>query len=171
MKKKFTNSMVKFIKVAIFIFLIIFNFSHVKAQCYTGPNYCIATTTNVNSYSIGLQNVTFGSAINNSTSATGNSPNYFDFTQMSVSGKPGSIINFSVKNGASNSTSARIFIDWNQDGTFNTSSPELVWVSATTTASATVSDTFSIPTGQAAGLYRVRVTGDFGGSFQANLVL
>ena len=168
MKKEFTNSMVKFIKVAIFILFFIFNFSHAKAQCYTGPNYCIATTTNVNSYSIGLQNVTFGSAINNSTSATGNSPNYFDFTNLAVSGIPGTVINFSIQNGGGNSTSARIFIDWDQDGSFTTSATELVWTSATTTAGATVSDTFSIPSGQAAGLYRIRVTGDFGGSASGN---
>ncbi|MDZ4758915.1 MAG: GEVED domain-containing protein [Bacteroidota bacterium] len=166
MKRKFTK-INGFIRVALML-LFILNFSQSKAQCYSQPNYCIPSTTNVAGYSIGLQNVTLGSAVNNSTTATGNSPNYFDYTHMAVSGVPGTVINFSIKNGTGNSTRGRIFIDWDLDGTFSTSAPELVWTSPTTTANAVVSDTFSIPVGTAAGVYRIRVTGDFGGGSSPN---
>jgi len=140
-------------------------FNGAFSQCFAPPTYCTPTTTNVNNYGIGLQNVTLGtSMINNSTSATGSSPNYFDYTSQVVSGAANTSVSISVTNGSGNSTSARIFIDYNQDGTFSTSSPELVWTSGNTTASAVVTGSFTIPSTQAAGQYRIRVTGDFGGS-------
>ncbi len=40
----------------------------------------------------------------------------------------------------------------------------MVWSSGTTTASSIVSGSFSIPSGQSTGVYRVRVVGDLGGS-------
>ncbi len=163
MKRKPTNKFNGFIMATAFLLLFLLNYRQSNAQCYSQPNYCAATTTNVNNYGIGIQNVTLGSTINKSTSATGNSPNYFDFTNLSVSGTPGTVISFSIQNGASNSTQAKIYIDWNLDGTFATSSPELVWTSSNNTANATVSDTFSIPSVQAVGIYRIRVIGDYGG--------
>ena len=163
MKSIFKKSGFRVLKMTLAMLLFL-NFSKSNAQCYSGPTYCLPSTTNVNNYGIGIQNVTLGSTVNNSTSATGNAPNYFDYTNMSVADSAGAVINFSVKNGNSNSTQVKIYVDWNLDGTFNTTSPELVWTSKNYTASATVSDTFSIPSGQAAGLYRIRVVGDFGGN-------
>ncbi len=136
--------------------------TNANSQCST-PTYCTPTVGSLNTYYIGIQNVTMGS-INNSTTATGNGPAYSDFTNMSVFSSAGSTISFSIQNGSSNSTMGIIYIDYNQDGTFGTSTPERVWVSSTTTASATVSGSFVVPTGQALGSYRIRVSGDFGGS-------
>ncbi len=139
-------------------------FNGAFSQCFAPPTYCTPTTTNINNYQIGLQNVTLGtSMINNSTSATGSSPNYFDYTSQVVSGAPNSSVSISITNGSGNSTMARIFIDYNQDGTFSTSSPELVWTSGNTTAGAVVTGSFTIPSTQAVGQYRIRVTGDLGG--------
>ncbi len=134
-----------------------------NSQCFSPPNYCTPTVTNINSYGIGLQNVTLGSTINNSTTATGLAPNYFNFTSMAVSGAANSTINFSIQNGGSNTTGARIFIDYDQNGTFSTSSPELVWTSSNTSPGVTVTGSFTIPSGQNPGVYRIRVTGDLGG--------
>ena len=98
-----------------------------------------------------MSNVTIGSSINNSTVATGAGPNYFDYTNLSVFASAGSTVSLSVTNGPSNSTGVLMYIDYNQDGTFGTSAPELVWQSSTYTASATVSGSFVIPSGQALG--------------------
>lgn len=160
MKKAFQN----FIKLTVLILLFLLNDLHVQAQCYSQPNYCTAKTTNIANYGIGIQNVTLGTAINNTTSANGTAPNYFDFTAKTITAAPGATIPFSVRNGNSNSTKIIIFIDYNLDGTFSTSAPELVWASPTTTAGATVSDSFVVPASLGLGLYRIRVTGDFGGS-------
>jgi PKD repeat protein len=139
----------------------------VNAQC-SSQSYCIPTVSSLNYYYIGIQNVTIGSTINNSTSATGNGPAYSDYTTQSVIATQGATVSFSVQNGSSNSTMIYIFIDYNSDGTFGTSSPELVWTSTNTTASATVTGSFTIPSGQNPGLYRIRVTGDFGGYYSGN---
>lgn len=163
MNTKFTRSFTKCL-ASIALVLTLLSNSQTNAQCYTGPIYCIPVTSNTANYGIGIQNVTLGTAINNSTTATGNAPNYFDFTNMAISATAGSVIQFSVKNGNSNSTKAILYIDWNRDGIFDSSSTEMVWASTNTTASAVVSDSFTIPAAQAAGLYRIRVTGDFGGS-------
>ncbi len=137
------------------------------SQCST-PTYCNGNVTNVANYGIGIANVTLGSGINNTTSATGAGPNYFDFTNLSVFASAGSTVSLSVTNGPSNSTGILMYIDYNQDGTFGTSAPELVWSSSTTTASATVTGSFVIPSGQSLGSYRIRVTGDYGGAISYN---
>jgi hypothetical protein len=151
-------------KLLTFLLTILLFNSNLFSQCSTLPSYCSPSVTNINTFNIGLQNVTLGSTINNSTTATGLAPNYFDFTNLAFSASAGGTVNLSITNGANNSTQARIFIDWDQNGTFGTSSPELVWSSATTTPGSVVTGTFSVPSGQAAGVYRVRVTGDLGGS-------
>jgi len=46
------------------------------SQCSSTPVYCNPTFTNINTFNIGLQNVTFGSTINNSTTALGTAPNF-----------------------------------------------------------------------------------------------
>lgn len=152
-----------------FIFLILALagvFQHLSAQCYSQPSYCMPTFTNVASYSIGIQNVTLGAttSINNTTVATGLAPNYFDYTTTSLAVIAGNTVSGSVKNGSGNSTTIRIFVDYNLDGVFSTVAPELVWSSATTTAGSTVACSFTVPAGQASGLYRMRITGDIGGS-------
>ncbi|MES2617609.1 MAG: PKD domain-containing protein [Bacteroidota bacterium] len=150
-------------KLTLFVILVLTYSTKILGQCYSLPSYCTPTFTNINNYGIGLQNVTLGSTINNSTTATGLAPNYFDYTNLSFSASAGGTVSFSIQNGSGNTTGARIFIDYNQDGTYSTSSPELVWTSSTTTPSAVVTGTFTVPSGQALGAYRVRVTGDLGG--------
>ncbi|HEY1047883.1 MAG TPA: GEVED domain-containing protein, partial [Bacteroidia bacterium] len=147
-------------KKQFFYFLIlVLTFSKLSGQCYTLPSYCTPSFTNVAGFSIGLQNVTIGN-INNSSIATGNAPNYYDYTNISTAGTANGSLSISIKNGSGNSTEARIYVDYNNDGQFSTSSPELVWTSTTTTAGATVTGSFTIPSGTPVGVYRIRVTGD-----------
>ncbi len=149
-------------QLSLLLSVFVLTLSKMIGQCYTLPNYCIPTFANVNSFSIGLQNVSIGT-FNNSSVATGNAPNYFDYTSISTAGVAGGTLSVSVKNGASNSTEARIYIDYNNDGTFSTSSPELAWTSTNTGSGQTVTGTITIPIGTAAGIYRIRVTGDLAG--------
>ena len=146
----------------VLVFLLLGNI-HLHAQCYTQPNYCNPTFINVANYNIGIQNVSLGT-LSNSSVATGNAPNYFNYTNISLVTAAGNPVTGTVTNGNSNSTTIRIFIDYNQDGVFSNIAPELAWSSATSTPNAVVAVSFAIPTGQAAGNYRMRVTGDIGGS-------
>lgn len=149
-------------KKSLLLFLFSLLLQAAIAQCYTVLTYCTPTFQQIAGVSMGMQNVTLGSTINNSTVATGLAPNYFDYTSMSVAGAAGTSIYGSVINGAGNNTKVRIYIDWNQDGVYNTTAPELVWSSYNNTASALVLDTIAIPAGQTAGVYRIRFAGDFG---------
>ncbi|MBC7383419.1 MAG: T9SS type A sorting domain-containing protein [Bacteroidia bacterium] len=162
LKLKF-NISAKGLLLFCFYMLSLSIYIEVHAQCYTSTSYCVPVVTNINNYNIGIQNVTLGSTINNSSVATGNSPYYFDYTTQSVTSAAAATISGSVTNGSSNSTGARIFIDYNQDGIYSTSAPELVWTSPTTTPNAIVALSFTIPVSQPVGVYRMRITGDLGG--------
>ncbi len=147
--------------ISIILFLVAVQNSF--AQCYSLLTYCSPTVINDGvGTSMGLQNVTFGTTINNTTVATGGYPHYYDYTNFIVSGSAGSKILGSVKNGGGNSTMVRIYVDWNQDGVYGTTAPELAWASGNSAAGAVVNDSITIPVGQAPGLYRIRVQGNFG---------
>lgn len=154
---------------SIFIFSFLLLFIHVNvsnAQCYSAPTYCLPTATSIGSYSMGIQNVTLNTVaaptqINNSTGSGTGSPIYFDYTSQVLTAGAGVVVNYSIKVGAGNSTTFRIYIDYNNDGTFATTAPELVYTSTTGLAVNTiVTGTFTIPVGQAAGIYRIRIASD-----------
>jgi trimeric autotransporter adhesin len=146
------------------IFLFI---SQAKSQCYAPPNYCTSiTATNNANYGMGIQNVTlYTSALptqinNNSTAGTGTQI-YFNYTSQIVRAGAGDSVYFSIKGGSSNQTIFRIYIDYNNDGTFATTAPELVYTSANlTVVNTVVNGSFILPSTLTAGPYRVRVASD-----------
>lgn len=110
-----------------------------------------------------------GRSINNTTGYPPSSlPVYANFSDSTVNGTAGGNITGSVINGSGNNTQVKIYVDYNNDGTFGTSAPELVWTSSNYTASALVSVSFTIPGGTAQGAYRMRIAGDFGSSPSGN---
>ncbi|OYU97032.1 MAG: hypothetical protein CFE21_01715 [Bacteroidetes bacterium B1(2017)] len=152
----------------VFFFLLVPFFNlELKAQCYTAPNYCTnITAANNANYGMGIQNVTLYTTaiptqINNTTTAGTGTQIYFNYTSMIVRALAGDTVYFSVKGGSSNQTLFRIYLDYNNDGTFATTLPELVYTSANLTAVNTiVTGFFIIPTTVTAGSYRVRVASD-----------
>lgn len=134
------------------------------AICSVGyaQTYCTPTVANVANYGIGITNVTIGT-INNTTTTPGTPPTYFDFTNLSASNIAGATQNVSVTLGPSNSTRVAIYIDWNNDGTFNTTyGSEYMWTNTVYTASSVQTGSFTVPT-VSPGVYRMRIGSEFGG--------
>lgn len=107
-------NMRSFIKSAVFMAALLFS-ATVNAQ-----TYCTPTVTNIASYGIGMQNVTIGS-INKSSTTPSSMPTYSDYSaSSSTTVSPGATVNLSVLLGSSNTTQVKIYVDWNNDGSFNT---------------------------------------------------
>lgn len=156
-----------FVKMFSFLFLMLLVFSEARSQCYTAPNYCTAiTATNNANYGMGIQNVTLYTSaiptqINNTTTAGQGTQIYFNYTSMIVKAGAGDSVYFSIKGGSSNQTLFRIYLDYNADGTFNTTAPELVYTSANlTTVNTIVNGSFIVPSTVTPGTYRIRVASD-----------
>ncbi|MBV6453925.1 MAG: hypothetical protein FNNCIFGK_01162 [Bacteroidia bacterium] len=117
-----------------------------SGSAYTG--YCQVNTT-TNTYGISNFTTTGGfSNINNSSGLT----NYSDFTALSVSQTAGGAISFSMTSG-SGTCGAAIWVDWNNNMVFDAS--EKMYNAGAYVSVAT--GTFSVPSGQAAGNYRMRI--------------
>ncbi|MBK7958250.1 MAG: hypothetical protein IPK03_09105 [Bacteroidetes bacterium] len=164
--------MQKFFLQTTLLFISLFGASTVFSQCYSGgPSYCTnITASNVASYGMGMQNVTLNttaipSQINNNTAAGSGSPIYFDYTSQVLNAPSGGTVNYSVRGPSGNASNIRMFIDYNNDGTFNTSGSELVLNLLNVPTSGIgniVSGTFVLPT-LSAGVYRIRFASDFQG--------
>lgn len=122
-----------------------------------GPEYCIPAGTNssyyINDFSTtgGIQNI--------SNLGTGFSPGgYGDFyDNYAVEQVAGGTVNFEVDLGTSSQTYGfRIWVDWNQDGVFDTTE-EVAWNS--TTYQGSHSGDFTVPTDAALGETRMRIVG------------
>lgn len=122
----------------------------------TQLSYCTpAPLTNV---AYGITNVTFNT-INNSTSVTGG---YVDHTDVSTTVAPGSSYNLTVKvnTGGNYTFYQKAWIDWNQDGTFNTTTEEYALGTATNVTNGTSSLcplSITVPAGAVMGETRMRV--------------
>ncbi|MBK7959365.1 MAG: hypothetical protein IPK03_15495 [Bacteroidetes bacterium] len=164
--------MQKFFLQTTLLFISFFGASAVFSQCYSGgPSYCTnITASNVAGYGMGIQNVTLNTAaipvqINNTTPAGSGSPIYFDYTSMILTAVSGGNVNYSIKGPSGNPCNIRMFIDYNNDGTFGTSSPELVLSLSnvpTFGAGNIFSGTFTLPA-LSSGIYRIRFASDFSG--------
>lgn len=135
-----------------------------NAQCYSTPNYCTAiTAANNANYGMGIQRVNLGTSvtpnqINNVTTAGQGTQIYFDYTSQIVRAAAGDSVYFLVRGGNSNQTLFRIYIDYDNNGTFATTAPELVFTSPNLTVVNTdVTGSFVLPTTLTAGVYRIRV--------------
>lgn len=138
-------------------------FQEYRSQCYSAPSYCKSFSSQVTgAYNYGFTNITIGS-INNTTTAntTGNNI-YQDYTSLSTTSTAGSTISGSFT--FNTWASVRVFVDWNNDGVFNTSGAELCFTNTNINSNTTTSFTIAVPSGQANGSYRVRIAGDYWGS-------
>jgi PKD repeat protein len=152
--------------------ILIVLFSFLTVQFTVAQNWCIPTVTNYANYNVGVTNMTFWNgnvftsgtpSINNTTVAgNGVAPSYNDYTSMVVSGLPTQWIKFSITvTPPGNGTQAIIFVDWNNDGTFNTSGNERAYAPGNlNTAPYTRTDSFQVPSGLVCGPRRVRVAAD-----------
>ena len=161
-RRKFGSAMIG----SFLLFVAVFATFKTNAQCYTPPNYCTSIgATNVANYQMGIQQVTLGTStlptqINNLTASGTGAPIYFNYTNLIVRALASDTINYSIRVGAGNSTTFRIYIDYNNDGTFATTAPELVLTSPQTNANLFVNGSFILPSTLAAGAYRIRIASD-----------
>ncbi len=149
------------------VFMMLMAIQHSYSQCYTTPNYCTAiTAANNANFGMGIQRVILGtsvtpSQISNFTTAGQGTQIYFDYTNQIVRAAAGDSVYFTVRGGNSNQTLFRIYIDYDNNGTFATTAPELVFTSPNLTVVNTdVSGSFILPTTLTAGVYRIRVASD-----------
>ena len=167
MKKVFTFFSSRFyVHIIAALFVLLFS-TNINAQCYQAPSYCTnITAANNASYGMGIQNVSLGYSatnylINNTTTLGNGAQIYFNYTNLVDTAYAGSTVYYSIKGGNSNQTQVRIYIDWNNDGTFATTAPELVATLANMTVANTVTTgTFVVPIGTPVGTYRVRIASD-----------
>ncbi|MDZ4667035.1 MAG: hypothetical protein SGJ00_04040, partial [bacterium] len=109
------------------------NFAY--SQCYTNPNYCTnITAANNANFQMGIQRVQMGTTalpaqFNNITTSGNGTQIYFDFTNLIVRAGAGDTVYYIIRGGAGNQTLFRIYIDYDRNGTFATSAPELVFTS------------------------------------------
>jgi len=120
---------------------------------FTG--HCQPSGTGANSY---ITNVVTSGGITNLSNASGfTAGGYANYTAQSCSQSPGVAINFTLNHVSD--PGIRIFIDWNNDLDFNDAG-EIVYSSNGYVLS-TVSGSFTVPVGQAAGSYRMRIVADW----------
>lgn len=154
-------------KAGVFLLFAVLAGIRVIAQGTQAPTYCTSiSASNVGGYGMGIQNVTLNTSavptqINNTTSPGSGTPIYFDYTSQVLRASANETVNYSIKGGSSNQTLFRIYIDYNGDGTFATTSPELVYTSANlTTSNTVVNGTFTIPSTVTPKAYRIRIASD-----------
>lgn len=127
----------------------------------TQLNYCSAATLTNSAY--GITQVTF----NTLTNATGVTGGYIDYTSMSTTVSPSASYNLTVKvnTGGAFTFYQKAWIDWNQDGTFNTSTEEYAMGTAYNVTNGTSSLcplSITVPAGAVLGETRMRVITRFG---------
>jgi PKD repeat protein len=132
--------------------------------------YCTPTVTTSANYQCGISNVVLGTLTNNTgTPVPANF--YTNFTAMSTTVHACSPVNYALTSGPGNNTNFVMWIDWNKDGTFNTSAPELITISGQWPPNSVYPGSFNIPVGTAAGSYRVRIAGDLNAAVPAPCLL
>jgi hypothetical protein len=125
-----------------------------------GLNYCIPTSSSSSTYFIDSFYTTGGLTSNiTNFNITPPASGYANFTSQSVSQAAGSSINFYVTGdgGGANTYGFAIWVDWNNDGTFE-SGEEMY---STTAYQTFATGSFAVPGGTAAGSYRMRVFADY----------
>lgn len=149
--------------------LLIFLFTVFTTEYSFSQSWCIPTVTNYSNYNVGVTNMQFynawaSTAVINNTTVAGNgvAPSYNNYSNLACSGLPGQRIKFSITvTPPGNGTQATIFVDWNNDGVFNTSGNEVVYAPGNLNSSPyTRVDSFLIPTGLSCGPRRIRVAAD-----------
>jgi hypothetical protein len=123
---------------------------------YCTPNIPTTSTTFINSFttSSGISNI---SNLNTGFTTGG----YANYTTQSCSQYPSSSINYTISSSATFTSDQTFFyfiwVDWNENGLF-TDAGETMLNSNTTYILSPFSGSFSVPAGQPAGSYRMRVS-------------
>ncbi|MBS1593073.1 MAG: IPT/TIG domain-containing protein [Bacteroidetes bacterium] len=141
-------------------------------ECVVTSGSCNATSNvaalTVNGYCSNFNTTNTGYYINSFTTSGGltnispavdagfSANGYGDFTSSSVSQIPGGTVNFTLAE-VGGSMGYGIFVDWNGNGSFADAGETMYNPSAYNT---TVSSSFTVPAGAAAGTYRMRVVGN-----------
>jgi hypothetical protein len=123
-------------------------------------NYCSPTGTGSDVY---IDNVSTTGGLFNLNNSTGFSAGgYGDYSLLTptIEQTSGGIVNFSVDvSGIGGGAGVAIFVDWNQNGTFDSS--ETVYISNSYLFAGPVTGSFTVPAGQAQGSYKMRVVTDY----------
>jgi subtilisin-like proprotein convertase family protein len=122
----------------------------------TTLSYC--STTAVTAQGYGITNVTFNT-INNTTGVSGG---YVDYTSLSTTVNPSTAYNLTVKVNTNGAWTfyQKAWIDWNQDGTFSTTTEEYAMGTVYNLANGTSSScplSITVPAGATLGTTRMRV--------------
>ncbi|MCC7051298.1 MAG: hypothetical protein IT239_05925, partial [Bacteroidia bacterium] len=108
---------------------------------------------------IGISNVKLGSINKSSPSSSGG---YSDYTTSdTVYTSSGLSINYAITNGSGYYENILGWVDWNQNDVFDQAT-ETVINRGMINVGSTASGTITVPQGQAAGSYRIRLAGDYG---------
>ena len=156
------------IRSLVAILLLLSTYQGAFSQCYTATSYCSPTASNNAGYGMGMTNVKFGTAavtnqINNTTSANtvGAAGIYNYYSTQTVKAAAGVKVGLSITNASNYQATIKVFVDYNLDGTFNTSGSELINTYSLVNASSVTTDSFTVPSGQGNGVYRLRVIADY----------
>lgn len=130
--------------------------TYLSSSFYTG--YCIPSSTGNSAYFTNFSTTLGYTNINNTT---GLAPGgYQDNTSMAVSREAGSSFTYSFTLNTTNLNAAvAIWVDWNNDSTFQNS--EQVYTSAAYIASGTYTGSIAVPAGAGLGNYRLRIVTDY----------
>jgi len=134
--------------------------------------YCTITGSTTSSYYISsvVASGTVVNAINNTTTFTAGG--YANYTAQSVTQYPGSNITYSVSMySVSSGYGVGVWVDWDNNGTFGNNSNEIIYTTTTgSQISANLSNkTLTVPVGQPAGSYRMRIIADYNASYRTNV--
>lgn len=150
-------------KICTLLFSVFFISLNVRAQ-YCNPTYTNTCNTSIASDFVNNFSTTGGEVniSNLNTGCSGNPGNYIYYSNLKVSAYPGNTINFSVNNGANPFGGTNwedgfgIWVDWNQDFTFDAS--EYVWNSVVAATYQTVfTGSITVPANAKPGITRMRV--------------
>ena len=148
----FTDRLCKY-TCSLFLFAAVLFAGNKQAAAYCTP---VATST---TYYISNFTTT-GAAVNvNNTSGGGAGTGYTDFTAtQNITAMQSTVVNFSASGGGGGTYVWRIYVDWDQNGTFDPA--ELMYTNGTSYVSG-VTGSFTVPTTALSGVTRLRVFGDY----------
>ncbi len=93
----------------------------------------------------------------NSGTTTGGTVNYVNFCSHYIAASPGQTIVCTMRSGNTFAQGFAIWVDWNQDNTFNVPAEYMGGTAGVPTAATNTTITFIIPLTQPNGIYRMRV--------------
>ncbi len=128
-------------------------------KSYATYNYCNWGVLVSGAYLIGPTNVTFGT-INNTTGDFDKVTNYASQSNSMYKGDS-AIITVAV--GPGNPEQVGVYVDWNNNGTFDLPGEEVMYT-ASVVAAGTTSGYIKVPCSASAGYHRLRVVSDYSGA-------